>query len=179
MVAILDMLDKKAKSTIEAALQSGEQAQLAITGEKGSALVATDRRIFVYKRGVTSGSMFGKQLNSWEYSMVSGVEAKRTMTAKTLVLQIPGALPVTKFGRMDSGPQSVWEAPNAVMAKISDFDHAIADLRQLIAEHQHATSPAQAAPDPVEQLQRWAALRDQGVLTEEEFQHQKRKLLGM
>jgi Short C-terminal domain len=33
--------------------------------------------------------------------------------------------------------------------------------------------------DAVEQIQRWAALRDRGLLTDEEFQHQKRKLLGM
>jgi hypothetical protein len=178
-VGILDVLDKKAKPAVMGVLQSGEQAKLVIPGENGSALVATDRRVLVYKRGITSGSAFGKQLNSWEYAMVSGVEAKQAMTTKAIVLQISGAPPVTKFGRFDNGPQSVWEAPNAVMVKITNFDHAVATLRQLIAEHRNPPSPAQAIPDPVEQLQRWAALRDQGVLTEEEFQHQKRKLLGM
>jgi putative oligomerization/nucleic acid binding protein len=111
--------------------------------------------------------------------MVSGVEAKQAMTTKAIILQIPGALPVTKAGRFDKGPQSVWEAPNAVMVNISNFDHTIATLRRIIQEHRHASNPSQPASDPVEQLQRWAALRDQGILTEEEFQHQKRKLLGM
>jgi hypothetical protein len=102
------------------------------------------------------------------------------MTAKAIVLEIPGALPVTKVGRLDSGPQSAWEAPNAVMVNISNFDYIVATLRRLVDEHGRAFEPPQAAaPDPVEQLQRWAALRDQGVLTDEEFQHQKRKLLGL
>ena len=44
------------------------------------------------------------------------------------------------------------------------------------------TKPQQAAPPPqqdvVSQLERLAALKDQGVLTEEEFQAQKAKILG-
>ena len=141
-MAILDALDRKAKTAVSAALEPDEQVRLVIPGEGGSALVATNRRVLVYKRGIMTGSAFGRQLNSWEYSMVSGIEAKQAMTTKTVVLEIPGALPVTKIGRFDKGPQSAWEAPNALVL-------------------------------------RWAALRDQGLLTEEEFQHQKRKLLGL
>ena len=48
---------------------------------------------------------------------------------------------------------------------------------------QGAPPPAAAAPaapsvDVVEQLQKLAALKDQGILTEEEFADQKRKLLA-
>jgi hypothetical protein len=44
-----------------------------------------------------------------------------------------------------------------------------------------APAAAQAAPpaaDPVQQLKDLAALRDQGVLTEEEFAQQKARILG-
>jgi putative oligomerization/nucleic acid binding protein len=37
---------------------------------------------------------------------------------------------------------------------------------------------AAAAPDPIAQLKELAALKDQGILTEEEFAAQKAKLLG-
>lgn len=40
-----------------------------------------------------------------------------------------------------------------------------------------AAAPAPAA-DPIEQLTKFAQLRDSGVLTEEEFQAQKAKILG-
>jgi Short C-terminal domain len=40
-----------------------------------------------------------------------------------------------------------------------------------------APAPA-AAPDPIEQLTRLAALKDQGILTDAEFQAQKAKILG-
>lgn len=47
------------------------------------------------------------------------------------------------------------------------------------AEPQYAPQPAAAAgPSVPEQLQQLAQLKDQGVLTEEEFAAQKAKLLG-
>ena len=49
-----------------------------------------------------------------------------------------------------------------------------------------APAPAQAAPAPsapsdttVEQIKQLAGLRDQGILTEEEFSSKKKKLLGI
>ena len=39
-----------------------------------------------------------------------------------------------------------------------------------------ATPPA--APDPIEKLEKLGQLRDQGVLTDEEFEAQKAKILG-
>jgi hypothetical protein len=39
-------------------------------------------------------------------------------------------------------------------------------------------APAAAAPDPIEQLKQLAALKDQGILTDAEFQAQKAKILG-
>jgi hypothetical protein len=38
--------------------------------------------------------------------------------------------------------------------------------------------PAAPAPDPIAQLKQLAELRDQGILTEEEFSAQKAKILG-
>jgi hypothetical protein len=38
--------------------------------------------------------------------------------------------------------------------------------------------PAQAAPDPIEQLKQLGELHTQGILTDEEFARQKAKILG-
>ena len=47
-------------------------------------------------------------------------------------------------------------------------------------EPQYAPAPAPvaAAPDPIEQLTKLAALKDSGALTQEEFDAQKAKILG-
>ena len=52
---------------------------------------------------------------------------------------------------------------------------------QAYQEQQMAPQPVAAAPDTsdmVEQLKELAALKDQGILTEEEFAAQKAKILG-
>ena len=46
-------------------------------------------------------------------------------------------------------------------------------------QQQESAPPAGAAPDiPVEQLRELAELREQGILTEEEFAAEKQRLLG-
>ncbi|HWM10705.1 MAG TPA: SHOCT domain-containing protein [Solirubrobacteraceae bacterium] len=46
------------------------------------------------------------------------------------------------------------------------------------AEPAPEPAPAAPAPDPIAQLEELAALKDQGILTEEEFAAQKAKILG-
>ena len=65
----------------------------------------------------------------------------------------------------------------------ADYDR---DMRLEELEQQQAMQAAPPPPPPaaapsvdvVEQLQKLAALKDQGILTEEEFADQKRKLLA-
>ncbi len=47
-------------------------------------------------------------------------------------------------------------------------------------QQQYAPPPPAAAPeeDPIEKLREYAKLRDDGILTDEEFDAQKRRLLG-
>lgn len=49
---------------------------------------------------------------------------------------------------------------------------------QQYVQEQPPPAPAPAAADPIEQLKELAQLKDQGVLTDAEFQAQKAKLLG-
>jgi Short C-terminal domain len=46
-------------------------------------------------------------------------------------------------------------------------------------EPEPAPPPPPPAADPIEQLKQLAELKDQGILTEEEFAAQKAKILGM
>ena len=49
---------------------------------------------------------------------------------------------------------------------------------QQYVQEQPPPAPAPAAADPIAQLKELAQLKDQGVLTDAEFQAQKAKLLG-
>jgi hypothetical protein len=61
-------------------------------------------------------------------------------------------------------------------------DAQIAELQAQQAAAPPAAAPAAAggiSDDAINQLKQLAELKDQGVLTEDEFEAQKRKLLGM
>lgn len=177
-MAGLGSLNRKARKAVGKSLEPDEEVLIAESGEYG-ALVATSKRIFVCKWGITSGAFFASQINSWDLRNVSGIEYRKGMTTKAIVVQAPGTVPVGKFGRMDKGPGSVWEAPNALFVS-NPVDDSVAKLRRLIADHQ---SPGPRAPmassDPAEQIRSLAALREEGLLTPDEFEAKKRQILGI
>lgn len=59
-----------------------------------------------------------------------------------------------------------------------DRDARIAELEAQQAASAPAAAPAPAQDDMVAQLEKLAGLKDQGILTQEEFDAQKQKLLG-
>ena len=175
-------LHKDAQRGLTQALQPGETIKALIQGEQHMVMAGTDRHVFVFKKGITSGKFFSKQLNSWDYLNVSGVQARTSLTTQVVVVDVFGVPPVTETGRLSSGQNSGWEAPNAiVLGKKVDVSRTIAHLRTLIAERHQASSPTpvQAAPDAIDQVRRLGELRDSGLLSEEEFQQKKRDLLGL
>jgi hypothetical protein len=62
-----------------------------------------------------------------------------------------------------------------------DRDARIAELEQQQAMQQAPPPPAASGPtdETLAQLEKLGQLKQQGILTEEEFQSQKRKLLGI
>jgi hypothetical protein len=60
----------------------------------------------------------------------------------------------------------------------AEFDAIRERLERYVAEASAAAVPA-APLDPAEQIRKFAELRDEGVLSEEEFQAKKSDLLGL
>jgi hypothetical protein len=178
----LSNLAKKAQRAIAGALEPTETVLVSQPGES-AALVATNRRILISKWGAATGHLFSAQLNSWDFAHVTGIEYRKGMTTKAIVVQTAGAQVVTEFGRMGKGPASVWEAPNALFVAGDEGEGTVAFLRQIIADHHHSaggsTAAASSGADPAEQIRKFAALRDDGLISPEEFEAKKRSLLGL
>jgi hypothetical protein len=60
---------------------------------------------------------------------------------------------------------------------LSDEDKAALEADS--AQTAVAAAPAEAAPSYLDELEKLAALRDQGIITEEEFSAKKNQLLGL
>ena len=62
-------------------------------------------------------------------------------------------------------------------ARYAEQDQAAYE-QEMAAQQAPAPAPAGGGGDPMEQLKQLAALKDQGVLTEQEFNDQKAKILA-
>ena len=85
-----------------------------------------------------------------------------------------GATSGAFFGSQDQGPTSVWEAPNALFVSGNDGEATVAALRQMVADHHR-----RPGDDPADQIRKFAALRDDGIISDDEFQAKKRSILGI
>jgi hypothetical protein len=68
----------------------GERVMVIIRGSFDSALIATGRRAFVYKKGFFSGATFGKKLASYDYLNLTGVQLETGAMSGVVSLQGPG-----------------------------------------------------------------------------------------
>lgn len=59
------------------------------------------------------------------------------------------------------------------------YDQQVAAQQQAVYEQQAAAPAAPAEPDYMAELEKLAQLKNQGILTEEEFQAKKKQLLGI
>lgn len=177
-------LHRKANEALDQNLAPDETIQVIITGPSNQAIIGTDRRVFIYKKGFMAGASFGSELTSWDYRNLVGVQMHTGMMNGAVVLQAPGqtGTRTSAWGNSDSDP---YKAPNAIPINRpwEPATEGVARLRSLIAVAQPMTASAQASAsppsvDPITQLKQLGELRDAGVLTPAEFESKKAEILG-
>jgi Short C-terminal domain len=176
-------LHRKANEALDQNLAPGEEVQVIITGPSAQAIVGTDRRVFVYKKGFMAGASFGSELTSWDYRNLVGVQLHTGMMSGAVVLQAPGQTG-TRTSVWQQGDSDPYKAPNAIPIN-RPYDQAeagVARLRQLVHAAQDGRRATPAAPAPaasslVDEIKRLADLHAAGALTDEEFAAFKAQLL--
>jgi hypothetical protein len=182
-------LHRKANEALDQNLSPGESVEVIITGPSNQAMIGTDRRVFVYKKGFMAGASFGSELTSWDYQNLVGVQLHTGMVSGAVVLQAPGqsGVKTNVWKNSDSDP---YKAPNAIPLN-RPWEQAqvgVAQLRELIEaaqQGQHPPSPAgrsgprptSTSPSLADELKKLADLHAAGMLTAEEFASLKARLL--
>jgi len=177
-------LHRKANEALDQNLAPGETVEVVITGPSNQAIIGTNRRVFVYKKGFMAGASFGSELTSWDYRNLNGVQIHTGMMSGAVVLQAPGQSG-TKTNIWKNGDSDPYKAPNAIPINRpwEPATEGVARLRQLMdAAHQTGQQePTETAPflnaDPMAQLKQLGELRDAGVVTPEEFEAKKAEIL--
>jgi hypothetical protein len=135
-----------------------------MTGGNNGLLVATDRRALFVSEGVVHHSF-----EDFPYDRITTVTSSRGMTFGKIVISTAGAARVVE--------QVAKGEAEAVAAVIRDRVEAVTRERHQ-APAASTAQPGESAPNLAAQLRELAELRDQGILTPEEFDTQKARLLG-
>lgn len=159
---------KKEINYLPEILIEGEQIRALTSGYVGSRTVlavCTNRRILFLDKGMFFG------LRQWQM----GLDRVQSIDGNYLIL----------FGTI-----RIWDGASAVnmsMVWAQSIDPFIKAVRTAIDEFRKiafrevvggGSAPSTPATDIASQLERMVALKEQGHITEEEFQAQKKKLLG-
>jgi hypothetical protein len=131
-------LHKEANKAVDQNLMPGEPVLVIITGAYDQAMIGTDRRVLIFKKGMMGGTWFGQKVAMWDYRQINGVTLETGRTTGSIALQVPGSL-TSDTSYWDTGRSGPGQSPN--MIPIANKDHeftraAVADLQQLIMSAQ-------------------------------------------
>ena len=180
----LSRLHPDGRKAVDENLMPGEVIRVVIHGIHASAMIGTDRRAFVFKKGWLSGAGLGQKMTTWDYRNIVGLQIETGWISGVVVIQAPGVAAVdTSYWA--AGKDAPINAPNAIGVS-GDLDAARTganELRRLIAERQAsvAAPTVEASADKedvIGLLRQLGALRDAGIVTPEEFDAKKQDLLA-
>lgn len=150
-------------------LEQGEQVLASVMGAyetklmgsktvRNGVFIATDRRMVFYGK-----KMFGYDLEVFPYSNISSIEMSKGMMGHSI-------------GFFASGNKIEMKWINS--GDVSEFTQIVKSKIGKKSEPAQTTSQNNSV-DLADQIRKLADLRDQGILTEEEFQAKKSQLLSL
>lgn len=193
----LRIIPEKTRQIAAQLLRPDENVHVVFVGGGGQAMIAADDRMIVIKRGFMAGATLGSKQLDFPYDQITGIELH--LGAMTGYIQIPSPafqanLPGSYW--TSDKKHDPWKLPNCIpinRGSTSNLQPMLALVRARIArghwtdgvgaQPQSEPEPAQAlsppaAVDLAAQLKELAELRDQGVLSDDEFAQAKQKLLS-
>lgn len=165
-------------------LAPDEKILAKVQGNFGQAIVLTNKRLYIVKWGFQTGSTFGGKCIAYEYKAITAIELRKHMTNRLIVVMTPATRDNSKLsywgerGKSDNATESDYAITYSDKKLDSTFQ-AIINLAREIVNKAHNGDTAASSDDSIDKLERLAALKQKGVITEQEFQAKKKQLLGL
>ncbi len=141
---------------------SADEELLAITGgqyhDGHGILVGTNIRLIFIDKGL----LFGLKVEDFPYEKISSIEYKQGLMFGTISIYTSG------------NKADITYIPNIAIDEFVGFVRNMTHKTENVAEPQTSTQDQ----DLISKLERLASLKEKGVLTDEEFNEQKKKLLS-
>jgi hypothetical protein len=177
----LDQLPQGAKNALKQALASDEVVRVIIRGPWNQAIVGTDFRLFILKKGLMGGVTFGAKMTSWDYSNLTGIQYETGPNDGFVAIQGPSiaSKDLSFWASDDKCPAfSPFAIPVTGKIIMEQAKVGVEILRDLIVKaHRHKASLTKA-PGTTRKINKLAELRKQGLLTQEEFEAKKNEILS-
>jgi hypothetical protein len=150
----LTELHRRAREALAQALLPGEEPRLVIRGLASTAMIATDARALVFKRGAAAGLPFSSRLKSFEYESVMRVDVRHAGDIDVLVIHAPLKISSCKSYWADARDDP-WRARNAIPVgrASTEVERAVAELSRLVVAV-HERSKWTAVVDRVTEIEK-------------------------
>jgi hypothetical protein len=153
----LTELHRRARASLAQALKPGEEPRLVIAGLGSTAMIATDRRVFVFKRGAAAGLLFSSRLKAFEYESVMRVDVRRAADIEVVVIHAPLKIASCSSYWVD-GRDDPWRARNAIPVgrASTETERAVAELSELVAavrDRSKRTAEARGAVERITEIE--------------------------
>ncbi|HZT15018.1 MAG TPA: SHOCT domain-containing protein [Gaiellaceae bacterium] len=174
-----EILPGRLRRELDRNMQPGEEVRFCLRGDLGHALVCVDDRLLILKGGFHAGTTFGAMAATIYYEDVTGIQLRMHLVSGWIEISSPSfqgrERKHTRHPR--SSDRDVYKLPNCVPINrrhVEAYRAPLAELRRLVAaakrRHPHA--------GVVTELERLAALRQDGLLDEAEFAAAKARILA-
>jgi len=184
VVGNLEILSKKVKRLAEENINQDEKILFCLVGNFNQSLVALDKRILIIKTGFMAGATFGSRVTSFHYKDITSIEVNTGLINGVIEISTPSYQGTKEKDwwsmDRDRDPMKISNCIPIEKAKLKEYQPYLEKLRQKIGEAKTTTSPQfyPSGKDIGSELKELASLHSSGVLSDEEFEQAKRKLLS-
>lgn len=171
-----DKFEKIAKQYLSA----DETIHVALKGNFKEYLICTNKRVYIIKQGFMTGHMLGGGLFKMDYGNITSVEIDMKIVNGYFEVSTGGVQNTRKSYWSQDANTSSSQSPNTVsISKLerADFERASSKIHELI--HASKNSLSNDSSGELNQLEKLAELHDKGILTQQEFELKKKKLLDL
>lgn len=159
-----------------------EQIFVKLKGAFKEALVCTDRRVIIIKAGFMTGNTFGSDLFQMPYGNVAGAQVNKHLLTGYFEISAGGVQNQSK-SFWQGGKSSPEKSPNCVSLNrqlFSVFGEAAKFIMNRV-HTVHAGNPPESSPSAADGpalIEKLAAMKERGLLTEAEFAEKKAQILA-
>ncbi len=176
---LVEILKGKIEKAFNDNITAEENVDVKLQPQSGQGIIVTDKRVMIIKAGMTGGAgFFGANCKSFYFNQITSVDLRLSVLGGHIQFTVAGSVDIKGKGLLDM-PQS----ENAVIFS-SDYKERMKYVANLIRERVQASQNQSnikqntSGASLVDQINDLAKLKEQGILSEEELQTAKRKLLS-